>query len=472
MSIAGARAVDRVIALPGHRYVTPANRWDLLDQVTTAEPPTVSVVIAYFEAQERLDRLLLALSMQTHPSARLQVIVADDGSRDAPRIDTGGGLQVRVVRQADRGFRAAAARNLGVRAADGDVLCFLDDDMVPEPDYVTALTRWPALLPDALVTGRRRHGVISAMSSTHLEDWLRHRGVGPVELPEPQWLSERYAASGNLLRLAPDAYRFVISAVMACGRSLFDELGGFDESFVRYGGEDWEFAHRAVCAGAVLAHVPDAVAWHDGVSWGERADPEARRRDKNRETATLARLIPDPSAAGRDWTGRPDVVVEIGTDDEEDAAVIVGVRSVLAGEVDAGVWLCGSGADRVKRAHFALEPRVGIGPVPPSASSSARVVVSCPRPVRVRVDAWAGLLDGVREGGTHGQFVIDTGDAVVTVTASRALARARRWRDALPGQDLVGELFGRAELTPGGAGVTAIGRHPDLAHELAHLTDG
>ena len=53
--------------------------------------------------------MLAALRPQTHPAARLQVVVADDGSDPLPEVPA----DVTLVSQDDRGFRAAAARNLG-----------------------------------------------------------------------------------------------------------------------------------------------------------------------------------------------------------------------------------------------------------------------------------------------------------------------------------------------------------------------
>ena len=91
----------------------------------TAEPDTrpapggavVSVVVPYYQTPELLELMVAALEGQTWPADRLELVVADDGSRQAPVIRTT--LAHRVVRQPDLGFRAAAARNLGWRAARG-----------------------------------------------------------------------------------------------------------------------------------------------------------------------------------------------------------------------------------------------------------------------------------------------------------------------------------------------------------------
>ncbi|WP_338402629.1 5-formyltetrahydrofolate cyclo-ligase [Micrococcus luteus] len=98
----------------------------------------VSVVVPYYRAQADLDRLTAALAAQRGLTGGLQLVVADDGSPVPPRVDPGLPFDVVTVRQQDRGFRASAARALGAEAADGDVLAFLDGDMLPEPGYLAA----------------------------------------------------------------------------------------------------------------------------------------------------------------------------------------------------------------------------------------------------------------------------------------------------------------------------------------------
>ena len=137
------RPTDGRWVLPDGRSVLPGNRWDLAR--ADPPPPTVSVVIPFYQQQRQLELVLAALASQTHPAERLQVIVADDGSVTPPDVSAFDGAV--VVRQDDRGFRAAAARDLGARAADGEVLCFLDADTVPEPTYVERAVRLSAAAP-------------------------------------------------------------------------------------------------------------------------------------------------------------------------------------------------------------------------------------------------------------------------------------------------------------------------------------
>jgi len=386
------------------------NRWDTLDGIVP-EPVRVSVIVTHYDQQSELDRTLLALQRQDYPAHLLEIVVADDGSPVAPVVPAG----VRVVRQEDRGFRAAAARNLGAAASSGEVLCFLDADTTPEPGYVRAITRLPTLLPEAVTVGRRRHADLRGADSL-----AAIAELGPAaELPEPQWLLDAYARSADLLHADDRSYRYVISAVVACSRALFDELGGFDESFTSYGGEDWEWAHRAWQAGAVFAHVRDAVAWHDGPEWADRPSTD-RAKEGNAQTLKLATLIPVQGSGGRGLLpATPDLVVHL-TAQASEAATFLCVDSLLAVFPRAMVIL-----DATPPAPaLVADPRVRLGEVP-----DARVVLRLDHAVvmqdvdelRVRVNALGQAEEG--------SFSVLTADGTVVgeATSRRARRRTRRW---------------------------------------------
>jgi GT2 family glycosyltransferase len=263
----------------------PHNRWDLIPDGPADPPPPVCVVVVHYEQDRALARVLHALGRQS--ALPFEIVVADDGSRTPPVLPD---LPVpaRVVTQPDLGFRAAAARNAGARVCRGDILVFLDADTTPEETCLAQLTRRVGRCRDVLAVGRRRHADLSHLPVD----------ADPASAPglvEPEWLRSGYAQTRDLLDADGRSFRFVISAVMACRRDLYRDLGGFDERFVGYGGEDWDFAYRAWNAGAVLVHEPEAVAWHDGPGW---ADRPSSADTPDRQSARLAALIPEPSTRG------------------------------------------------------------------------------------------------------------------------------------------------------------------------------
>ena len=157
--------------------------------------------------------------------------------------------------------------------------------MADRPQAVAAAASAPH---PTLIVGRRRHHAVDGWTPDQVAAWLEGSGPAPAELEEPAWLADGYRWTDDL-RSADDAsFRYVISAVMALPREAFTALGGFDESFVGYGGEDWEFAQRCWLAGLDLRHEPGAVAWHDG--------PEISGRPEDL-VAVLQPVAPEVSAA-------------------------------------------------------------------------------------------------------------------------------------------------------------------------------
>lgn len=326
----------------------------------------VSVVVPYYEDAARLNLVLAGLAAQRF-SAGFEVIVADDGS-PTPAAPGQWPFPVRTVRQPDLGFRAAAARNLGAAHAEGDVLCFLDADTVPTPDYLSRLVQGCAD-DRTLAVGRREHADLTGWDTARLHAAFAG-GPPPRLLPYPSWLAEGYRATDNLREADDASFRFVISAVLAMPRALFERVGGFDETFVGYGGEDWDLANRCWLAGADFRHVPEAVAWHDG--------PEAAARDdfievKNRETVTLSKVVTHPVVRGTGLIHEiPDVAVSLDVSGWTLGQTVVCLQSLL-GAGDVGVWLTGGDSPLE-------EPRVHTGPVPQRVLDRCRFQVRAGEP--------------------------------------------------------------------------------------------
>ena len=81
------------------------NEWSVFDGMRPDPLPRVSVIVAHYEQPDDLRRTLAALRAQTYPRELVQIVVVDDGSAVAPAVPD----DVVLVRQADEGFRLAAA---------------------------------------------------------------------------------------------------------------------------------------------------------------------------------------------------------------------------------------------------------------------------------------------------------------------------------------------------------------------------
>jgi GT2 family glycosyltransferase len=413
---------------PPFGRTVPGNRWDLVD-VVESPARTVTVIVVHFDQQRELDRTLAALARHTLAPGLVEVIVVDDGSPVPPVVPEG----VTLLVQEDQGFRAGAARNLGAAHASGDILCFLDADTAPEPHYLERMARLPSLLPETVVAGHRLHADFGDTPvSTPVEQ------SGPArEVPEPAWLRDEYRRTRNLLDADDRSYRHIIGAVFACTAWFFAETGGFDEGFSNYGGEDWEWAHRAWLAGAIFAHEPDAVAWHDGADWAGRDDNDRRRRDaENAEAMLLSGVIAvDGSRPRALLPAVPDVVVVLRAAASA-AAAFVCVDSVLAVLPQARVVV-----PVEVSSVFASDPRVIAQGEAPTARLRLEldecVRVELGRPGDLAEEAEAAertgsssralsVVDALREASTPGILAVHLG-STVRVISERSARRIERW---------------------------------------------
>lgn len=194
----------------------------------------ISAVIATRNRAGRLEALLQSLASQE--GASVDAIVVDDGSADAtPELLERGvdGLELRPLRH-DPARGPATARNAGWRAAHGAVVAFLDDDVVAEPDWASALLDAHRRAPTAVIQGRTD--------------------------PDPGELERAGAFRRSRSVTGPDpAYP---ACNIAYPRELLERVGGFHEGFGRPSGEDTDLGWRARAAGAETLYEDSARVRH------------------------------------------------------------------------------------------------------------------------------------------------------------------------------------------------------------------
>ena len=409
------------------------NDWravDVPDTATFTPALPVSVIVPCFEAPQALALTLAGLEGQRWPRELVDVVIVDDGS-DPPIRAPASSLDVRVVRQERRGFGLARARNTGVRAAAHDILVFLDGDVIGEAGLLAAHARWHHAVCDALTVGFCAcvsvagidAAAIRARTGT-LEELFAGRGF------DPPWLERHMARTGDLTSRHEDLFRAVTGNNFAVSRALFEALGGFDESFDRYGGEDTELAYRAHVRGAVLVPARDAFGWHQG-RWRDGRD--AKERSQDLQASKLAELVADPGfrapAPGRRFAvPRHVVTVDAGeTPPEQVAACVDDLLSDAEG--DLAVRIEAPAERRGDRARlgelFGAEPRVCVAP----GRDALDAFPASPLHVRVPARSYApGLVRRLDRalGDAAGARAVLADGSELSIVRAWALNRARR----------------------------------------------
>ena len=208
--------------------------------------PAASIVVASYERAPSVRRLLEALCDQTGDPASFEVIIVADGSTDGTLELVEGfdpPFALRGAWQENTGRAAASNRAIGLARAD--LLIILDDDMVAEPGLVAAHI---AAHPD----GGERCFVM---------------GPAPIALPASPRPFLRYMATTrneHYARLAEPGHVFHVrdlySANASVRRDVLLGVGGFDEAYRTYGGEDVDLALRLQEAGVAFGFCLQAAA--------------------------------------------------------------------------------------------------------------------------------------------------------------------------------------------------------------------
>jgi GT2 family glycosyltransferase len=212
---------------------------------------TISVVVCTLDRCASLRRALEGLARQTF---RLFEVIVVNGPSSDGTAELLSGYPVRVGTCSEA--HLSRSRNIGVGMATGDVFAFLDDDAVPEPDWLEQLA---AAYEDPTVAAAG--GPVFDVPLGRIE-WAictcTREGAVNTHSESP---AERYLGRGA------DPFLYLSGCNMTVRRSALRCAGGFNPE-LPYPYEDVEVCMRLVDAGARIAWVESALVRHDrAASW-------------------------------------------------------------------------------------------------------------------------------------------------------------------------------------------------------------
>jgi GT2 family glycosyltransferase len=213
----------------------------------------VSVVVCTYSPERFEDFVEAVESLRNQTYSPIEIVLVIDGNEDIfedakAQFDDDDTISIHC-NDGNRGL--SYSRTRGVESATGDVIAFMDDDAVAEPDWIEELVRGYEET-DAIAVGGRM-----------VPEWVAGK---PDHLPEEfSWL----VGANYEPRLEPwTEVRNTLGSNMSFRREVFDELGGFDEQVgltadSQIQADETEFAIRMQEAfGKGMLYQPDAVVAH------------------------------------------------------------------------------------------------------------------------------------------------------------------------------------------------------------------
>lgn len=214
---------------------------------------TFSIVINTCDRRDALLATLAALERQS--CERFEVVVVIGPTRDDSAAAVRARFGERVILRDCSEFNLSVSRNVGIRAAAGDVIAFVDDDATPAPTWLAQLERAYREAPGVAGFGGRTFNV----------------NLGRGEL---QFLNGWITALADQQDVRPDAQAALPPAALGARwyprfhgtnqsyrRTALLAVRGFDERF-EYLFDDSDIAVRMAHAGLVLRHLERATVYH------------------------------------------------------------------------------------------------------------------------------------------------------------------------------------------------------------------
>jgi O-antigen biosynthesis protein len=242
------------------------------------DPPKVSVVVCAYNAEPTMRECLESLTKLAYPN--YEVVIVDDGSTDRTGAIADEYPQFKVIHQPNRGL--SAARNVGLAAATGEIIAYVDSDAMPDPDWLTYLA-------------------LKFRATNYV-------GVGGPNLPPPEedWLANCVASapgSPTQILLDDETAEHIPGCNMAFRKDALVEVGGFDPTYTA-AGDDVDICWRLQDLGYTIGFCPAAIVWHH-----RRKTIKSYLKQQmgyGRAEAMLFRKYPDRfnSLGNAKWAGR------------------------------------------------------------------------------------------------------------------------------------------------------------------------
>ncbi|PLS17541.1 hypothetical protein CVD28_11110 [Bacillus sp. M6-12] len=257
----------------------------------------VTVILPSFNRYPLNQLSLYALENQTFDLSKMEVIFVDDASTDeTPSLKNyKAPFAFRYIRN-NENYGRSKTRNTGIKEAKGQILIFLDAEVIVGPEFVKNHYQRHLTQEPLVVTGKyvnklysylfpgfdkyqlrdvRKLSKNSDFAKSRIKPAMETETGQPVQLlfkqdilslPTIKQFSKPKTYEEKIVSAFNDKFRLPwISCTTlnhSVRKSLVDSIGGFDESFIGHGLEDYEYGFRLYQAGARFSYDPNISVYH------------------------------------------------------------------------------------------------------------------------------------------------------------------------------------------------------------------
>ncbi|MHB2018449.1 MAG: glycosyltransferase family 2 protein [Candidatus Xenobia bacterium] len=236
--------------------------------------PRLTVQMCTYNRKGMLMQALQALFNQSLPHDQYEIVLVDDGSSDGTREAVAAltpPCGFKYCWQENSGL--SKGRNHGIREASGEIVLFIDDDIVAHRDLLLEHVRWHDRHPKHVIRG-----------------WVNHtEHVTQDTTPK--------------FTLADISTAFFWTSNVSVGRQWLLEAGMFDEEFREYGWEDLELGMRLKKLGLQMKYNKAAIVYHQKPRWTLQDVPKMLRQAQAKARTALIFVRKHPTWRVRLATG-------------------------------------------------------------------------------------------------------------------------------------------------------------------------
>jgi glycosyltransferase involved in cell wall biosynthesis len=237
-------------------------------------PPFVSICVPVRNGERQLSHTISNLMHSAYPQDRLEILFGDHSSTDMTMSVIAGFQErfprLRVVQVPFTGPKRAVVRNRIIRESKGELLIFIDHDILVPDDFVSKHVEAHEKFPSSIVAGAmfgttlgKEAGRLAAgLDLDHISASQACLTGNPAfSDPRIQWGSVPDGEVVDMLGLAAP-FCFFWSGNVSAYRSDIDECGHFDETYDGWGMEDDDFAQQFRVKGRGMAFSRSAWGFH------------------------------------------------------------------------------------------------------------------------------------------------------------------------------------------------------------------